>query len=63
MFEGQKGQGDGQWRLAGTGNSTDRAGRVVRGRALIVIQGILKIMGFTLNAVRNQMKSGSFEVI
>lgn len=53
----------GQWRLAGTGNSTDRAGGVVRGRALIVFQGILKIMGFTLNAVKNQMKFGSFEVI
>lgn len=53
----------GQWRLAGTGNSTDQVGGVVRGRALIVFQGILKIMGFTLNAVKNQMKFGSFEVI
>lgn len=63
MSEEQKGQVMGQWRLAGTGNSTDRAGGVVRGRALIILQGILKIMGFTLNAVRNQMKFGSFEVI
>lgn len=53
----------GQWRLAGIGNSTDQAGGVVRGRALIAFQSILKIMGFTLNAVRNQMKFSSFEVI